>query len=417
MKVTTSNNIIVYIKPKERIQAFILFLGFLCMRPMLFGEMMSKVGMVVLSGLIVYEILKNKGKIQKGEFVYNKTYVVSILLFLYCLIQSFVLKSDNRIVALRICISNIICITAFYLMLQKKKVQIAFIRLLYTVMSFFVFSYAISLMLVLLGFDWNSIKIAELDYSYIIDLPFFFPLTNGYGYLQLGSLRLWRLLGFARECGIMQLFYIWGYFMADKYFVKAKLVRLIMVAGILFCLSTTGYIVFAAALIINLDIKKVLSLRMLVAVMLVASMVYLLFFSSGLRIADRSSITISERTMSMGYGLRMLGEHLLFGYGFMSTNNSMVQTGICAIASAGQIGLVGIALWLGIYASVLTEKVSWYRYVCAIAAVIATALFTQPLLHSVATYCFVFFNYSSTNYIIKNKGVRFYIGNRNRSIA
>lgn len=177
-----------------------------------------------------------------------------------------------------------------------------------------------------------------------------------------------------------------------------------MIIGIIGCLSTTGFIVFGISLILYMDLNKVLNRKTLAVIVLVVIVGYILFYASGTRIGDRANATIDDRTVAIEYSLQALKNKPIFGYGFYSTmGNANIQTGVCAVASMGQIGIFGFLLWLIIFGCAFAESASKKRFLYTNAAFFITALFSQPLIFAPAMYWLLFVDYDDNQLLIQRK--------------
>jgi len=79
--------------------------------------------------------------------------------------------------------------------------------ILFNGLSIFSIPYVISVIIMLIS-SWDSILITSYDYGYFKETEIFFPFTTTYGNMAFNGIVFKRLLGFARESGIMQIFYI-----------------------------------------------------------------------------------------------------------------------------------------------------------------------------------------------------------------
>lgn len=394
----------VKIKTECWIEAVIFFIGFLMSRPMILGNIYSPIGLGILFIVTVYECCRNRGRIKiNHHFDILKALVV---FFIYCAIQGIILRSDRLYDGLQTVVYLLGCAVSFYFLCKNKNVQIAFIRIMYYALSFFSLSFIISSLLMLMK-DWNSIHLFDFDYGYFRDVAVYFPFTPTYGDMPFNGVIFKRLLGFSRESGIMQLFYIWGFYMADKYFDKSLIVKLLMCIGVAGCLSSTGFIVFAISLFFYLDIKKLFSWKTLIAVTLIIIAVYVLFYAQGTSIASRAQATITDRTIGMATGLSAFMSDPIFGKGFYDTlgQRGGVQVGVSAIASLGQVGIIGFALWLMIYLVSFKSNRFSKRFIYSCVSIVITALFSQPLLAAPAIYIFNFMDYDEHKYFVKKKAV------------
>ena len=147
-----------------------------------------------------------------------------------------------------------------------------------------------------------------------------------------------------------------------------------------------------------------LSKNGIITIVLIGFVVYILIYAEGVRIVDRAVATITDRTNGISYGLSVFLEKPIFGGGFYSTlGDESIQTGICAIASLGQIGIVGISLWLMIFFFSFIDCNNKKRFLYTNAALFATALFAQPLLFAPVMYWFLLIDYDKEKIYLYKK--------------
>ena len=204
--------------------AFLLFLASMFYRPMLLGNMYSTIGMVLFILAILLMLCRNHGKIKFSHNTHGWVYITAMFLFIYCLFQCIILRSDRQQAGIQTIIILIIAVSAYYIGFSNKAVEAIFIRIVFVALMFFSCSYVISLILMLMR-GWNAIQITSIDYDYFVQSGVYFPFTTTYGSMNLNGLSLKRLLGFAKESGIMQIFYVWGFYSADKYYAKQECAR------------------------------------------------------------------------------------------------------------------------------------------------------------------------------------------------
>lgn len=380
-------------------EAFLVFLGFIMSRPMILGNNYSMVGLAILVLIVMVELYRSGLKINIEKN--GKIYFSMVLFFLYCALNCLLFQSDRMQEGLQTVVYLVGCCAAFYFLGKNQILKVAFIRIIYGMLSLFAISYVISVLLMMYR-GWDSIYLFEIDYGYFIKATVYSPFTITYGNLSLNGVVFKRLLGFARECGIMQLFYIWGFYMCDKYFKKTIFLRVLMCIGIIACLSTTGFIVFTISLIFYMDIKKIFSWKTVAAIGLIAIGIYMTFFANGTSISTRATATITDRLSGFIAGYEAFKDSPFFGKGFYDTlgYSNEVQVGVSAISSLGQIGIFGILFWLYSYFVAFKLSKNKRRYLHSVTPIIITGMFAQPLLAAPATYLFLFMDYDDDKIFI-----------------
>lgn len=401
------NKIIYSYNRSDVFSTLLLVAASLLYRPMLLGNEYSLFGAMLFIAAMLFVILKQNGKVILRKNAHTRTYICAIILFVYCAIQCVLVGSDRINEGLVTSVLLVLAVTAFYLCFLNKAIQTLFIRFVMYAMMLFSISYVISVVLMFLV-GWDSIKITSLDYGYFTTSGIYLPFTTTYGQMPLNGIIFKRLLGFARESGIMQIFYVWGFFSAEKYFSRTKIVQVLMLIGIVACFSTSGFIVFGVSLLVYFDVRSLFKKggfkKMLVIIALTAAMVYLLFYAQGTRILSRATATISDRMAGINFGLSVFREHPLFGGGFYNTfGYPNIQTGVCAIASLGQVGLVGVGLWLFVFLFAFLDCSNKKRFLFTNAAMFITAIFAQPIMFAPVMYWFLFCDYDDNRVKLMRK--------------
>lgn len=394
------NNRYVVYNRMDILISIMLLVACICYLPMLLGMKYISIGMVLFFCVGIIFGIKRNGTIHLAKKTGLRVYVSSMLLFSYCFIQSIALRSDRLQAGIQTIVLLVFSTTLFYILLSDERVKTLFIKGMYFLLIFFSVSYVISVIIMLIS-SWDSILITSYDYGYFKETEIFFPFTTTYGNMAFNGIVFKRLLGFARESGIMQIFYIWAFFMTDRYFEKVAFVRVLLTIGIVACLSTAGFIVFGVSLFLYMDIKKVLSRRTIIVLALFAVVIYILFFAAGTRIEDRATGTIEQRILAIEFGLNVFKQHPIFGGGFYSTlGNSEIQSGICALSLLGQVGAVGIGLWLMIFLFAFIDSGNKKRFLYANAALFVTAIFAQPMVFAPVMYWFLYVDYDDSRVIL-----------------
>lgn len=405
-QINVTRGIIIY-NIQDVICAIVLFLACIFYRPMIFGNDFSAIGMILFFIAILITLCRQHGRIRFGKKEHTRTFLCADSLFIYCFLQCIILQSDKMIAGIQTCILLIVSVMAFYICFTNKKVEALFVKIVICSCAFFATSYVITISLMLVV-GWDRIAISTIEYGYYINTTIYFPFTTTYGVMPLNGVLFRRLLGFARESGLMQIFYVWAFFSADKYFKKYRLVQAIMAVGILACFSTSGFIVFAVSLVLFFDIRSIIKKgglwKIVIGVFLLGGLIYLLFYGQGTSIATRAAKTIDDRSAGISLGLSTFFQKPFFGGGFYSTlGNENIQTGVCALASLGQVGLVGIGLWLYIFWASYIDCPSKKRFIYTNAALFITAVFAQPIMFAPVMYWFLFVNYNEQKVILKRR--------------
>ena len=390
---------------RESIVALLLITATVCCRPMIYGNNYSPIALVIMFVLVLLYLIPKHFKFGIKGKRNGKTLLAIYLFCIYCLLQGVILGADQIAIGIGDLLYIIIVVTVFYMWLGNDSVRRKYTILLYILLIISAFSYAISLVMSF-AVGWKSLYIKSIDYGYFFRSELYFPFTYTYGRFMFNGISVRRMLGIARECGISQVFYVWAYFMADKYFRHPLLFKIVMAFGVCACMSTAGFIAFGIALILSFEIKALFNWKTVVSAILIVAMVYVLFYSSGLSLSDKAQLSILDRVDYLFVGLRAWFQRPIFGHGYSDTlgYGSGSQVGINAISSLGQIGTVGFVIWLAVYITNIRYYKKKKRWIIANVAYLITALFSQPLMFAPITYWFFFTNYDEEpEYLLKKR--------------
>lgn len=380
-----------YIPLEYKILSIFLIVGCIFSRPMILGNLFAPFGLIIIFLICLVELIRNRFIILKSKNL--NILMSSLLLFLYCGFQSAILGSDRLFDGLQTLVYLIVCSISFYVIFSNIFIKTGFIRLLYKLLCFFSLSCVISnILMFVLG--WDTIHIFDFDYDYFVDAVIYFPFTPTYGEMSFNGIVFRRLLGFARESGIMQMFYCWGFYNVEKYCRNTKIVKILMLVGVACCLSTAGFIVFFISLLFYFDLKNLFNFKTIFIIVSLLGLLYILFFAEGTSIKTRSIRTITDRTNSISNSFEVFFENPIFGKGFYdSLNSNEEQIGINMISSLGQIGITGFILWINIYFITFINSKDKKFFLCSMSPILITALGSQPLFTAPIAYIFNYFDY------------------------
>ena len=327
--------------------------------------------------------------------------ITCLLFFSYCFIQPYILGSGNYSKVNQYFVWWIAPAVATCMALGIPRIQKWFCDALIVGLCLISISYIVTF-LFSLAVGWDALRIAVIDYNYYYDAPLLFPFTIVYGSGEVGGMTIWRLLGFARESGIMQMLFTWGFFIADSNYRHSGVIKVLLALGVLACFSTTGLVIFVFAILLNILIdrqSKFISFNTLLIISTVVLLAWILLGSGSYGLSNRLSVSYIDRSTAMEYSAQYLKQAPLFGVGFMSLpDNVGVQWNICLLGSAGQIGYVGLLLFFTIYivGFFACRTLSGKRcFFFANISFFLTTILAQPLFYSGLIYMFLFFDYDS----------------------
>lgn len=327
--------------------------------------------------------------------------IACLLFFLYCFTQPYILDSGNYSKVNQYFIWWTVPTVATCMALGIPKIQKWFRDVLIAGLCLMSISYIVTFLLSL-AVGWDALRITVIDYNYYYDAPLLFPFTIVYGSGEVGGITIWRLLGFARESGIMQMLFAWGFFIADGNYRYGRAIKALLALGVLACFSTTGFAIFVFAILLNVLIdrqSKLISLNTLLIISIVVLLAWILLGPESYGLSNRLNVSYIDRSTAMEYSAQYLKQAPLFGIGFMSLpDNAGVQWNICLLGSAGQIGYAGLLLFLTIYIVGFFSCRTHNGRRCfffANTSFFLTTILAQPLFYSGLIYMFLFFDYDS----------------------
>lgn len=373
------------------IDFILFFFMFVCMKCMLLGNVYPVFGLVCGAVCFIKAARRNSNK-------QLLLYIACCVFWGYCTVQGIAMGSNSRGYLIQTFVFWFIQAGVGFFLFSKREKEHFIISTLIRILALIAAGYLVSLVLgTVVG--WSTIKIAELDYNYFYNAPIYLPFTIAYGSGHIGGFEFWRMLGIGRESGITQCLYAWAYFSADKYFADARKIKILLMIGVVTCLSTTGIVLFFSILIINQltkNLKRVFSIQTVGIILVVTVAAVFLMSDSTFGLSFRLEKSFADRALAMSYGIDNLKQNPLFGVGFMRSTGSSVQSEINLIAALGNIGLVGGVLFLLVYIVGLLIAEDKRHYITANGSFFLTALIAQPLYVSPLMYLFLFTNYSKT---------------------
>lgn len=370
------------------LEACLLLAMLVCMRGMILGNLYPVFGMVIA---LILCLLNFKKKYDTGLIIFSACCVF----WGYCTIQGIFLNSNNRGYLLQIFFYWFLEGGAAYLMFQDLERKKYFCGFIIRILTFIAVSYLISLLMGLL-IGWDKIKLLDLDYNYFYKAPLLFPLTFVYGLGDVVGISIYRLLGIARESGIMQCLFSWAFFSTEKYIDRPKWTKVFLLFGLIGCLSTTGLVIFFSILALNQitkNLNKLFSFQTLGVILVIVIAALLLLGEGTYGFKFRWENSFSDRTIAMSYGLTNFVKHPIFGIGFFrEASLSTIQAEANFIASLGNIGLVGGFLFFFVYLNALICSDDKRLFLTSNGDFFLTALIAQPLYMSPLMYVFLFSN-------------------------
>jgi hypothetical protein len=367
------------------VKLILLLAGVFALRPAVFGQRWTEAGLIMLALAFALHLLEIRGRPQLTRQI-TITVLSGSMLWLFLLLQALLNKVEHLNWAIKAVIAHLVVIPIAGLMLSHRPTNRRFFRGFILVMLVPVVSYWITWALSLLV-PIDRLFLFRIDQGYPGNAgDTYLPLTPVYGFVS--SLRIPRLLGWFRESGIFQAFLLWAYVSLPSFDLDRRWIRLLLLLGVVACLSTTGAVLLpltvALAYLISGRHRRSRRLAITALLLVTATVVALYAPVVGLRAKSAAMPhSITDRVESTRHGLERLADHPL-GVGIY--NSSAPMAGINLIASTFFIGLIGLVLVLLTWFGPALAAPDPRRYLVAVMPLFLTFLLAQPLLDAPLMY-------------------------------
>ncbi|UZJ79343.1 hypothetical protein [Fictibacillus sp. KU28468] len=380
------------------IKSITLVIGVFLLRPTALGQQYTTFGVILVLfafGIHMLECLKNR----KSYFVTRKNFIIiltSVLLWTYLLSHALVAGSNHLDFVIKASIAHIIVISCAAVILSHQKSNYMFFRHLMKIFIFFSITYTLTFILgMFLGISFDRLKLFNLPVEgYEQAGEVYFPFTQLYGFMTVGSLQLPRGLGFFRESGIFQAFLIWAFFNLNNYRLDNKKNKVLLFLGIVGTFSTTGIVTFFTVFAIKLFLTK----RRFWSLILVSLSIFVLFYAPYIGLKSKSvthSTSISDRSFATKTGLERLIENPV-GIGLYNTESSKVANeGINLLAMSYTVGIIGLIIILVTYFLPIYGYAFKRSYLVGVIPFFITFLISQPILDAPFIYLMFMADYGS----------------------
>jgi hypothetical protein len=239
----------------------------------------------------------------------------------------------------------------------------------------------------------GSLQIGQIPVGDFDLQPLYFPLTTSASDLQLAGVTVPRFTGLGREPGWMALYCTVAYFAMPSLFSRPRILRLLVLIGLLGTISTAGFGVFIASFALALFLRRrattagTAMLRTGWYLVLAGIALWLVLFAPVLGYAakgDLNATSLAERSAATGAGISaLLTNPFPVGLGADRV------AGVNIIATVAAFGIIfAIASLLAVLGPLRTHPHK--RALLTLLAPIAlTLLIAQPPGDSVWIYCLV----------------------------
>jgi hypothetical protein len=385
---------------------------FLCFRPSIFGEKYNILVFMIFSGItaVIFFTYPNKKMAVDRKAFYG--YLLILVLVGYFFIQGIVMGAPPKTVFNSCFLIVVVSLLSLFVTSRfSSQVIKSFIYILFAIS---LSSVVTMLIFVLSGMKEGGLLVladltefvgrtknvgpAFFDRHYV-----YFPFSVGWASVEIGNIKIPRLLGIFREAGMAQIFFFTAYFFT--YIVdirRVKVVRAVLfIAGTL-TFSTSALISFLTGYIVlkfyptpgsRVSIKK-----MFVAVVVIPAIVLVVLFFPDVGLMDKvSSFSGNQRSQSFMYSWKKFQEKPVLGFGYykgfeqMQTKKDYVQF-LGLIGVAYQIGIIGLALYLCVWYYSLSKMNDRTTYFVLMPCFI-TLLISQPSYNDLIVWLLLLINF------------------------
>lgn len=354
----------------------LIFMSVMLFKPTTLGSILTPVGMA-LATLLLLLLTKVKLKFSRNEI---KFIVAVSLFYLYRVMRGL---SSGIDVSLVKALLSVLCLVLLIVTVTKDpRYRKAIPKIFIYILCFFVVSYCATFLMSFFVSSIRALRICSIEmpgYGYTLDL--YLPFTPAYGTVRFWGKTVLRLSATFRESGIAQMFYVWAISESDYYFPKNKVVKIILLLGVIACQSTAGYICLFCylALKIVIDLKNTRNLSNLFSVLgvviLLVAVVWIYSSIPQLNLDTKNAYSTGARLGNIEDILETLKKHPFFGTDIVDYDlygNSLFQL-------SAKIGLVGLFLYFHIVFRAFHMSKNRQRFLLSISSVFLTLLMSQPI--------------------------------------
>jgi len=402
------------------ITVLLMLISSFLLRPTSLGQEYTSIALILLSVAFFIHVIYLGMTRQKIKFTEKNIiiFIIFVIFWLFILIQGAIMNAKTMDWIIKAVIAHLVTMTLFLVLLSNPKTNKLYFKSLFIILLINATSYSITILLIVFGFDINSLFMfrtyVDTDIYYLFTSygKVLFPFTQIYGIVRMGSMELPRALGFFREAGIYQMFIIFALFNVNRYFKKNLfLVYVLLIIGVFSTFSTAGLVL----LVLIFSLKLFLDMKPFSSFFTLGISFLAFIFAPVVGFLDKSETSIqsfNDRLASFYEGIERLIDNP-FGIGLYNTlDSSNRNLGINLFGMSSMIGVIGVVLVLLIYFLPLISYSHKKLYFISIMPFFLTLLTSQPILDAPLVYVMLLADFAC-NYNIKNeeneKYLNFYI--------
>lgn len=387
----------------------VLFFGAtLLLRPTELGESLTSIGLVlaVLAAALSVAIGRTEQSgVQSGLVGLRTAYGLGFLLWMYLGFQGLVMQPGRQAAMAKSVVAHLVFLSAGAIVLGRRDVASRFVRIWAWLLALASASYLLSVVAGLVFHrPLQELRVFHLTVpTYPGSGDVLLPATPIYrAYVFHNSLP--RLVGWLREPGIAQAFYVWAavMFLRESRMTRTLrwIVALLLMAGALLTFSTVAIVSvglmagFSAAFEVG-SVKNTAAfvrrlLRLTVLLPISVGVAALALFVPGVGLRYKLASEFASVHARMG-AIQVSIVHLAtnpFGTGLYGATAK--NAGINLIAQASQIGVLGVVVLLCLYAWVIVWSRPTKQALMAVTPLLITATVSQPLVDAPTVYAVLF---------------------------
>lgn len=381
--------------------AFCVVLAISMLRPTLFGQAYSPLGLGLLYIVTFIFFL-----VPHYAYSYREKFSLRILTFILCgfwtysLFLSILTGESHQDFLIKAVIGGVSTSICFYVLFSDKGMNFVFFSCFAKFNSLLGWSIAITWAL-LFVFPNSILTIGHIDVvgydssdngsgnGSTGDL--LFPFSFYYGTLTAYGIS--RFVGIYRETGIAQLYFVWAFIYLNFNSASYKW-RFGSLLGAVLCGSSAVVLsLFSASLLYFGFGKKMGSIRYLYILIIIVAFILVGIYLPGIGLEDKQEThgdSINDRMDALLYVINDFPA-VIWGHGLYHFRDVGLLVGINAITSIYYYGIIGlVVICMSFIAVPVCMPEGALRYMTAVAPLFVTAMLTQPLIDSPAAFLLLY---------------------------
>lgn len=382
--------------PRAWALACLVLLAASLLRPTLFGQAYSPVGLALLYLATILSILMSNWRQREIPSADLGALTLLLMLFwLYGLATSTINAESNQAYLIKAVVAGISTSFCFYVILRKPSMNRQVFMLFARLNALLGWSIVVTSLL-LIFFSPDAIKIGHVEIvgyevfeggngDLLLPFSFYYGLLSDYG--------ISRFLGIYRESGIAQIYFAWAFIylcfwgQSPWWWLGAGL-------GSILCGSSAVTVSYAGAAIIYFGLHRNRSFgKYLFLGFILGAIALVALYAPGLGLTDKQethAASLDDRWSAVKYVFSDFPD-IIWGHGLYTIQNIGLPLGINAISSVYFYGLIGLAIIVASFVVVpLGHPVLTARYLTSVMPLFMTSMLFQPLVDAPSAFLLLF---------------------------